>query len=342
MRTFFLFMFILVSLVNNAQFENIFASEGDAGKYVTSYISPFFDGLMNSSSAGWSNTAKPLEPFNFSIDLGVSGSFISNNVKQFTFDNNNYDYLQIDSGSNVLPTVVGDKSQTRMKIVIPINGIEHKVLKFDAVDGIADRLPYNVIPLPKVQLNMGLPLGSEISLRYFPKTEFSNKVYASIFGIGIKHSLSQYFTRDFNVKDELSEQHFNLAVQASFERIGVGTTNTSNDKNVKMTLGTINMQALGSFNYKLLTIYSALGYSIGNSTLDVKGTYEYTYDVQDNNSNHIRYNTIQVVDPLLLKFSTNGYRATLGIRLNLIYFRIFADYTLQNLPTANIGIEYKI
>jgi hypothetical protein len=342
MKQLFLFVFLSATAIGSAQFEDIFASEGDAVKYVTNFMSPSLDGLMYSSSAGWANSAKPLKPFSFSFDLGASGSLIPENKTQFTFNNSDYQYLQIDSGPNTIPTIVGGESQTRMKIVIPINGTENKVLEFDAASGVTDDLPFNAVALPKIQLNMGLPLGTEVSLRYFPRTEFKEKAYASIFGIGLKHSLSQYIPRAKDEKGEKKKRHFNLAIQASYENIGVGTLNTSNDKNLEMTLGTINLQSIMSLDYKFLTVYSALGYTIGNSTLDVKGTYEYSYDVQDNSGNHIRYETVQIVDPLSLKFEPTGYRATFGVRLNLVFFRIFADYTLQEFPTANVGIGFKI
>jgi hypothetical protein len=342
MKKLLLFVFISTTALSNAQFEDIFASQGDANKYMINYMSPFFDGLMYSASAGWANSAKPLKPFSFSLDLGASGSLIPENAEQFTFNNSDYQYLKIESGPSILPTLVGGESQTRMKIVIPINGVENKVLEFDAAGGITSDLPYNAVALPKFQLNVGLPLGTEVSLRYFPRTEFSGKAYASILGIGVKHSISQYIPRAKDEGGNKKKRHFNLAVQASYESINLGSLNTSNDKNIDMSLGSINLQSIASLDYKFITLYSALGYTIGNSTLDVKGTYEYTYDVQDNSGNHIRYETVQIVDPLSLKFEPTGYRATFGVRLNLAFFRIFADYTLQEFPTANVGIGFKI
>jgi opacity protein-like surface antigen len=342
MKKFFLAVFIFTATISSAQFEDIFASEGDANKYVTQYMSPFFDGLMYSASAGWANSAKPLKPFSFSLDLGAAGALIPSSEESFTFNNADYQFLRLESGPNEIPTVVGGDSHSTLKIVIPINGVENKVLEFDAAGGIKNDLTMAAVALPKIQLNMGLPLGTEVSLRYFPRTEFSGDAYAGMLGIGIKHSLSQYIPAKKDENGKKMKRHFNLAVQASYESIDVGTIAKSNDKSIEMSLGSINLQGIASLDYKFLTLYSAIGYTQGNSSLDVKGTYEYTYDVQDNNGVHLRNETVQVVDPLSLEFEPTGFRGTFGVRLNLFFFRIFADYTIQKFPTANVGIGFKI
>jgi len=342
MKKILIAVFMLSVTISSAQFEDIFASEGDADKYVTRYMSPFFDGLMYSASAGWASSAKPLKPFHFSFDLGAAGSMIPASEESFTFNNSDYQYLRLESGPNKIPTVVGGDSQTTLKIVIPINGVENKVLEFDAAGGVKNDLTMAAVALPKFQLNMGLPLASEVSLRFFPRTEFSEKAYAGMLGFGIKHSISQYFPAKKDENGKKMKRHFNLAVQASYESIDVGTLSATNDKTVDITLGSINLQGIASFDYKFITLYGMIGYTQGNSTLKVNGTYDYTYEVQDNNGVHLRNETVQVVDPLDLKFKPTGYRGTLGVRLNLVFFRIFADYTIQKFPTANVGIGFKI
>ncbi len=342
MKKILLIVFITLTGISNAQFEDIFASEGDASKYMTNYMSPIFDGLMHSASAGWASSAKPLKPFHFSFDLGAAGALIPASEESFTFNDSDYQYLRIESGPNTIPTAVGGDAQSTLKIVIPINGVENKVLEFDAAGGVKNDLLMSAVALPKFQLNMGLPLSSEISLRYFPRTEFSGKAYAGLFGIGLKHSISQYFPTAKDENGDKKKRHFNLAVQASFESLNVGTLNDSNDKNVELSLGSFNLQGIASLDYKFLTLYSTLGYTQGSSTLDIKGTYEYTYDIQDNNGVHIRNETVQIVDPLSLSFKPTGFRGTFGVRLNLVFFRIFADYTLQKYPVANVGIGFKI
>ena len=54
----------------------------------------------------------------------------------------------------------------------------------------------------------------------------------------------------------------------------------------------------------------------------------------------LRY--VQIKDPLNLDFEANGIRATIGTRLNLSIFKIFADYTFQNYNTATVGIAFSV
>jgi len=306
-------------------------------------MTPFFHGMLHASSAGWSNSAKPLRPFSFALDISASGALIPKDAEHFTFRQSDYQYLRISSGSSEIPTVLGGDAHTRLEIVIPINGgTEQKVMEFDAASGISTNLPMNLVPMPKLQLSMGLPLGTEVSLRYVPNISAANQGYVGLFGLGVKHSISQYFPKAKDENGKKKKQHFNLSVQASYENMSAGTLNTSNDKNVELSMSAINLQGLASFDYKFLTLYSGVGYTKGSSTFKVKGTYDYSYDVQDSNGVHLRTETVQIVDPLTLEFNPSGYRATVGARLNLFFLKIFADYTFQKYSVVNFGVGFKI
>ena len=47
-----------------------------------------------------------------------------------------------------------------------------------------------------------------------------------------------------------------------------------------------------------------------------------------------------VVDPINLDFEATGIRGTLGLRFNLAWFKIFADYSVQEYNTATAGIAF--
>jgi len=50
--------------------------------------------------------------------------------------------------------------------------------------------------------------------------------------------------------------------------------------------------------------------------------------------------TESISDPIRLKFKSTGTRATVGARLNLTFFKIFADFTLQEYNTATLGFAF--
>jgi hypothetical protein len=47
-----------------------------------------------------------------------------------------------------------------------------------------------------------------------------------------------------------------------------------------------------------------------------------------------------VTDPINLNFDTKGLKTTLGTRISLGFFKLFADYTLQEYNTITAGIAF--
>ena len=340
MKKYILLITLLSSIYGYSQFEQIFASEGDAQIFVSKYTEPVFGALLSATNANWVTSARPAKPFHFELNIGVAGAFIPESKESFTFNNSDYDYLRLDSGPNELPTVVGGDSHSQLKIVIPINNTEQKVMDFSAPSGLAQNLPQSAVPAPNIQLSMGLPLGFEVSARYLPKIE-SNGGYIQITGFGLKHSISQYFKGKDDKGEKKKKTVINLAVQANYQMISTGYSFSGSNKAATLDMNTISARAIGSIDYKLLTIYGSTGYSKGDVKFNVNGTFDYTYDVQDNNGSHIRYETVSVDDPIKTKASTDEMFFNAGVKLKLAFFQIYADYTLQQYPVANVGIGFR-
>jgi hypothetical protein len=62
--------------------------------------------------------------------------------------------------------------------------------------------------------------------------------------------------------------------------------------------------------------------------------------VEDSNGNTVGTVNESISDPVNLNFDANGVRTTLGARLNLGFFKIFGDYTLQKYNTVSAGIAF--
>ncbi len=50
--------------------------------------------------------------------------------------------------------------------------------------------------------------------------------------------------------------------------------------------------------------------------------------------------TTTLVDPIALSYSPSSVRASLGARLNLTFFKIYADYTVQEYSNLSAGIAF--
>ena len=96
-------------------------------------------------------------------------------------------------------------------------------------------------------------------------------------------------------------------------------------------------QAIASVNLKLIEFYGAVGYNKAKMDVDIKGTYEVEY-TEVNSGIKVVKETL--TDPISIDFDASGVRATLGTRLNLGFFKIFADYTMQEYNTITGGIAF--
>jgi len=331
---------LFIGLQSNAQFENIFASEGDAQVFINNYTEPLFGGLLSATNSNWITSAKPIKPFKFELNIGASGALIPSSKETFKFNDSDYDYLRLESGPTDIPTVMGKESYSRLKIVIPLsNGVEYKVLDFDAPGGVAGKLPLNMVPAPNIQFSMGLPLGFEVNARYLPKI-VGNNAYVQITGVGLKHSISQYFPAKKDENGKKKKRTFNLAIHANYQNISGGVASSGSDKSTDLQMNTISGRALASLDYKFLSLYSSVGYSVGYAKFNVKGTYNYSYEVQDMNGNFIRNESLTVVDPIQTDFNTDEVFFSVGAKIKLFVFQIYADYTQQTYPVANVGIGF--
>ena len=105
-------------------------------------------------------------------------------------------------------------------------------------------------------------------------------------------------------------------------------------------LNTWTVQALGSLDFKIVTLYGGLGFNAGRSTFRINGDYELSYQIESADGTNQGEIVESISDPVNLEFRSTGTRATLGARLNLAFLKIFADYTLQEYNTATFGVAF--
>ena len=115
---------------------------------------------------------------------------------------------------------------------------------------------------------------------------------------------------------------------------------TVNNGEAEFKLDTFTIQALASLDFKIITFYGGIGYNNGKSTTKLKGDFGLEYDIEDDSGNFITTANETVSDPINLSFDASGVRATFGTRLNLAFFKIFGDYTIQEYNTITAGIAF--
>jgi len=335
----------MATQVSNAQeLETILLAADDASKLMQGYINPATKGLMYSMNGGWFTTAKTHKKLGFDITISANASFVPDVDKLFSFVPSDYEFLSIQGGKTSIPTIMGDSgSGTMVDVRVPIDGSSNfKIASFEMPGGITGDLPINAVPSPMVQAGLGLPFKTDLKVRYVPKVNFDDNVEANLVGIGLQHDLMQYF-------GALDKLPLNVSILAAFTKMDVSYNiedqSVMDDVSVsngaaKFEMNTWTVQAIGSLDFVLVSLYGSVGYNHGKSSLKMLGDYNLSYAVQDGGGNTVGTVNETISDPVNLDFEANGVRATIGARLNLAFFKIFVDYTLQEYNTASAGIAF--
>lgn len=340
-----------LQLAKAQELETILLAADDASLLSQNYLNPAMEGLMYSMNGGWATTAKVHKKFGFDFTIGVNASFVPDAAKTFAFVSEDYSFISLSDGQNEVPTVMSENnSETIINVSIPIpdndnnpDNNDKKIASFDMPGGITEDLPINAVPAPTIQIGFGLPFKTDIKARFVP-TQTYDDVEAKLYGFGLQHDLTQYF-------GPLDKLPLSVSVLGAFTNMSVTYAMTDEDlsDNVAVTNGetefkmnTWTVQALASLDFKFITFYGSVGYNNGKTTAKMKGDYTLTYDVEDSNGNQAGTVSESISNPINLDFEANGVRATIGTRLNLSIFKIFADYTFQNYNTATVGIAFSV
>ena len=330
-------VFYMVSQFSYAQnFETILLAGEDASKLTQNYTEPVVKGLMYNLNSGWYTTAKTHSKFGFDFTINPSASFVPSSAQNFNFNPADYKYVTLPNGETQINTIMSDAEQgTQIRVAIPDEDGKMLIGNFEMPKGIGKDLPMNAVPLPMVQLGFGLPTRTDLKLRFVPNMKFGTDLKTGLFGIGLQHDLTQYF--------KINNQFLSISVLAAYttatttydiENETGNTSVTVQNGEAEFKIDTWTVQALASMDLKFATFYGGLGYNNGNATMKMKGDYAITY--QKEGQPDIKY----VKDPISMSYEANGMRGTLGARLNLGFFKIFADYTFQEYNTTSAGIAF--
>ena len=324
----------------------LIAGAEDANDLTERYIEPALKGLVYSMNNGWANTAKTHDKFGFDIIIGANLSFVPSSQQNFLFNPGDYKYLTLQNGGSAnLPTVMSeDSNQSVLNVRVPVGDGTFKVGTIEMPGGITEDLPASAVPSPMIQVGLGLPTRTDIKLRFVPNLEYGDNVKAGMFGLGFQHDFTQYLGPLDNLPLSISGlvAYSNMNVRYSID-------DDSDLDDVKVTngegefkLNTFTIEALGSLDFKFITLYAAIGYGTGGASVKLKGDYELTYDLEDGAGNPLGTVSETISNPINIKANNGSVKGTLGARLNLSVFKIFANYTFQEYSTFSGGIAVSV
>lgn len=304
-------------------------SKEDANYLVSGYVTPAFNVIGNGLNQSWYNTAQSHKTLGFDLTITMSGIFLPSSDLSYKVENSkmnslkNYPYpggpASIDA-----PTIFGKDFTPQYQPVT--NGVPiGSTISGAPGTGVGDKLSF--VPIPMVQLGIGLPKGTDLKLRFFPNTNIGDNGNASMFGFGIMHDVKQYLPG-------VKSLPFDLSAFFGYTKlkIDVGLDDANPDQHAIFNTSAMTIQGLISKKISVLTVYGGAGYNFVSNDFNVKGTY---YLGNGNVGT-------TVTDPISMSNSQSGPRLTAGFRLKFAIFTLHGDYTLQKYSAFTAGFGFSV
>jgi hypothetical protein len=356
---FLIILFFSFSVSLSAQIKTVgeFFAGGvnDAGTLLEAYITPWANAIGTSLSGGWYNTAKPHKLGGFDITLTTNISFVPEDAKSFDLaDLVLSDNVHLPSGSTVAPTVAGETT-SGPALAYYVSGYEVASLHTPQGTGVG------LMMSPMAQIGLGLIKGTEVNFRFFPNVELGKYGKLGLWGIGGKHSISQWIPAIDKIPvlnislmagyTKFSSS-FNLSVTpddiSSFPGFDQTTNAVSFDnQSLDLTVKSFTINVLVSANLPVVCFYGGLGIVNTKTDLALTGYYPVPTIVLPSTDPVVNDNSV-VKDPISLEIENNDGKPTkprvnVGMRVKLGVITVHGDYTYASYSnvTAGIGISFR-
>lgn len=282
------------------------------------FAKPAAMGAAYQGSAGWFSSATALEPWELSLSIHANALIVPGSKKTFSISNSELEALNIAGAERAtIPTAFGSKSQVVF---------EGQYLNFPFAFRAFEGIDRDIVPHAFVQVAVGLPGGTDITLRVMPEITIDN-INAKTYGAGIKHSISQYFNYNY-------PHQFQLAAGLAYSKFLVDYTYPPVNIQIA-TLETIDvnadvlvLEAIGSKLYGDFELVGALGvintsfnYELGGEGFGLK---EINTELEKLGDTKIQY------------------KADLGFNLHFGRIKLSAMATVGSLFNANLGLHVRI
>ena len=342
---------IFISSVSFSQIDNMYflrAGTTDAVKIIEAYFAPYADAFGAGLNGGWYNTAKPHKLGGFDITTSFNIGLVPSSAGTYNVEGLGLTTL---TGSGLAPAISGPKDLARPSLTKTIGGVT--VASFMLPPGTG----WKVIPVPTAQIGVGLPLGTELKVRYMPKINIKDGDI-SLWGVGLMHSIMQYIPGnkllpvDVSVFGGYTKLMSNIPLDLqpqtdapqAYGPLYNATTSFINQK-MSANVEAWNISAIGSVKLAVVTIYGGLGYTKTVTDIRLNGNYPLpVVDLAISTTEGV-YKDEGVINnfPAINIKNFSGVRANIGFRLKLSVITIHADYTRAqyNVLSAGLGISFR-
>jgi hypothetical protein len=332
--------YALVAQIDN--FDFLKSGVEDASKITEAYINPWANAFGAGANGCWYNTAKPHEFGGFDITIGLNVGFVPSS-------DNTYDVSKLGlknfTGSGMAPTVSGPNEEGPTLSSKPVSGVAP--ITFTTPPG-AD---WGYMPVPTLQAGIGLPLGSELKVRYIPRINIpGTDGNISSWGLGLLHSIMQYIPGDKVLPFDVSvfggytKLTGNLPIDVppgtpQYYSSAYPSTAWDN-QNFELIADAWNVSAIASFNLPVITFYGGLGYTGTKTRINMTGNFPMpTLNPEHSTTSYVYEDAGVVKDfPEIEVKNFSGLRANAGFRLKFAVVTWHIDYTWAQYSVVSTGL----
>lgn len=361
-RRLFLFLSLTIGwqLALYSQLKNVDFLKGgvnDAHSLFEQYLTPYANSFGADLNAGWYNSAKPHKLGGFDLTLTVNTAWAPSTARTFDAALLNLDGTLV--GNSVTPTVAGKLLSTPPKIqyFADYNGTPVKLAEYTLPKGTG----INFIPLPMAQLTIGLPFGTDVSVRYLPDLPLGNAGTIGLWGVGGKHSIIQHIPAlkklpiiDISAQGGYTRMTTFTNITYNPAKIGSYVVDLTtdptlwNDQRIELVASAWTANLIFSETLPIISFYQGIGYSSSTVDLGLYGNYPFPrLATSGSNAGDVVVEDSDVMkDPKELQFemqNNKDLRLNAGFRIKLGVLTFQFDYTKANYSvfTTGIGISFR-
>ncbi len=198
----------------------------DAIFFTDHYVTPATDAAVYQAASSWVNTPQSAKLWDFTLGIHMNTFFVPKSDRTFRLNNSELGFFQIEGqdsalmstamGSNEFVTLTGTLGGSQVNLKSP-EGINREVVVY-----------------PYIQGSLGIGFGTEAIAKFSSKVDFK-KVSYQVYGLGFKHSLSQYFKK-------IEARNFYISALVAYAREDL----TVNFLDVETEYGNLGFNALNS------------------------------------------------------------------------------------------------
>ncbi len=337
--------------------------QGDAEKIFEAYLTPYANGIGAGLSTGWYNTAKAHKLGGFDLNVSFNLTFIPTADQSYNASDlglgDPANGLNVEVGAGTSPTAAGSKNDGQQ-----LTYTQYIEALDDNVDIASLVLPrgtgFAYTPVPMVQLGLGLVKETDLQVRYSPSIEWGNGSKISLWGVGLKHSVSQWIPGlkklpvfDMSLQGGYTKLNSKNALDfqpSDYNDMGIIKTGDNvldipgyyDNQELSLDVSNITANLIVSGDFKIICLYGGIGISSTTSNLKLNGNFPFPYMEPSTGQITIDESTAKT-DPIDITIkSTDGGvtkpRFNAGLRFKFAVVTINFDYTYANYSVASAGL----